>query len=369
MLLTPSVASDQDAPLDPNLNEQVIMVPAGPGLRERLETTLFRPNGAGPFPLLVINHGKQPGDPRLQKRERFIYMATAFVRRGYAVMVPMRTGFAHSSGTYIDYGCNMTANGYAQASDVIDAIAYARRQDWIEADQIVVAGQSYGGLAAMALAAQPVPGVRAVLNFAGGLRIDGGDCDWQAELVRAFANYGAHSSIPSLWFYGANDSYFGPALVRRLQRAFERAGGHASVRAYGPFKRDAHVMLASRDGEATWLPETERFLRRYDMPAEEVYAVAEAPAPVRSGYAGVADVGAVPFLPDSGRAAYRSFLGRMTPRAFAVSASGAWGWAEEGEDTDGRALAACQRKSSAPCRLYSVDDYVVWPVTAAGRTE
>ena len=48
-------------------------------------------------------------------------------------------------------------------------------------------------------------------------------------------------------------------------------------------------------------------------------------------------------------------------RAFAVSPSGAWCWAEEGEDPDTRALATCAKKSNQPCQLYSVDDYVVWP--------
>lgn len=37
-------------PLDARLNEQVIMVPAGDGLREALETTVFRPAGPGRFP-------------------------------------------------------------------------------------------------------------------------------------------------------------------------------------------------------------------------------------------------------------------------------------------------------------------------------
>ena len=48
-------------PLDARLNEQVIMLPAGDGLREMLETTVFRPAGPGPFPLLLMNHGKQAG--------------------------------------------------------------------------------------------------------------------------------------------------------------------------------------------------------------------------------------------------------------------------------------------------------------------
>ena len=122
------------------------MIPAGPGQGVALETTVFKPDGAGPFPLLVINHGKAPGDPKLQQRDRFVHMASAFVRRGYAVMVPMRTGFAHSGGRYIDHGCDMTANGYTQANDVRDAIRYARGQDWVDPQRIVVAGQSYGCL-------------------------------------------------------------------------------------------------------------------------------------------------------------------------------------------------------------------------------
>jgi dienelactone hydrolase len=359
--LTPSSPSEQQDPLDPRLNEQIIMIPAGPEHTVALETTVFKPNGSGPFPLLVINHGKQPGDPQLQKRDRFIYMATAFVRRGYAVMVPMRSGFSHSTGKYLEYGCNMTANGDAQADDVADAIDYARAQSWVDADRIVVAGQSYGGLATMALAARDIPGVRGVMNFAGGLRVDGGACDWQASLVKAYADYGAHNRVPSLWMYGANDSYFNPHLVARFYRAFERAGGHARLVAYGAFRRDAHVMLASRDGEKVWLPETERFLKRIGMPTEEKYLIAETPAPAKTNFASIDNIDAIPFLRESGRAAYRAFLEKMAPRAFAVSPSGAWGWAEDGEDTDNRALAACQGSSGQPCRLYSVDDYVVWP--------
>ena len=175
------------------------MVPSGDGGRERLQTTVFRPPGAGPFPLLLMNHGKQPGPARLQPRERFIYMATEFVRRGYAVMLPMRAGYAGSTGSYRDHGCDMAANAAGQARDVRDALAYARRQSWVDTSRIVLAGQSYGGLAALSLATQALPGVRGVLNFAGGLRVDDGLCDWQAALKQAFAALGAASPVPRLW--------------------------------------------------------------------------------------------------------------------------------------------------------------------------
>ena len=326
-----------------------------------LQTTVFRPNGAGPFPLLIINHGKDAGEPHKQARDRFIVMATAFVKRGYAVMVPMRRGFAESTGRYADYGCDMTANGYAQANDVAATIDYARGQKWIDDQRIVVAGQSYGGLATIALGTRQIAGVRGLINFAGGLRDDGNQCDWRSQLVQAFARYGADNKVDSLWMYGVNDSLFGPELVARMHTAFVRSGGNARLVEFGAFKRDAHGMLASRDGEKIWWIEAERFLRQIGMPTQEIYTVARAPALPRSQFARVDDIAAVPYLSEHGRAAYREYLDKLTPRAFAVSPSGAWCWAEEGEDPDTRALATCAQKSNQPCQLYSVDDYVVWP--------
>ena len=350
----------QGVTLDTRLNEQVVMVPSTNG--NALETTIFRPPGTGPFPLLVMNHGKQSGNPKLQTRDRFYYMSREFVKRGYAVMVPMRTGFSRSGGDYVDYGCDMTDNGYLQAADLRTAIAYARAQSWVDGERIIVAGQSYGGLAALAAGADPgaLPGVRGLLNFAGGLRADDDSCDWRSALVDAFAQYGSRTTLPSLWFYGENDSYFNHDLASRLHQAYVGAGGDAQLVAYGAFKRDAHSMVGSRDGFPVWWPETRRFLQKLGMPTAEVMEIAEdAPIP-RSGFAALDDIDSVPFLRQRGREAYRAFLAKSTPRAFAVSPSGAWSWAEEGEDPVGRVLMACQASSGQPCRLYAVDDYVVW---------
>lgn len=374
--LLPAAAANLPVPLDARLNEQVIMVPAGARLDVKLETTLFKPDGPGPFPLLIINHGKSPGDPKAQSRDRFVYMATQFVRRGYAVMVPMRTGFAHSTGTYSDFGCNMRANGYQQASDIADVVSYARAQNFIDGEHIVIAGQSYGGLASLAVSTQNLPGVRGIMNFAGGLKVHGGSCDWQGALVGAFAEFGRKNRIETLWMYGANDSYFSPALVNRMYSAFSGNGGKAHLVSYGAFKHDAHTMLGSRDGQSVWLPEVERFLAQVGMPTQEVYAVAEPAVQPASNFAALDDLAAIPFLPERGRQQYKAFLTKQTPRAFAVSASGAWGWAEEGEMPNERALAACQANSRTPCKLYTVDDYVVYNDTAdlpantmTGRTD
>ena len=354
------LAQAGDAALDARMNEQIIKVPAGRAQDVQLETTVFRPPGPGPFPLLIVNHGKAPGNPKLQPRDRFIYLATAFVRRGYAVMVPMRTGFANSTGKFVEYGCNMTANGYEQAGDIADVVRYARAQPWVDSEHIVLAGQSFGGLASMAAATQKMPGVRGVMNFAGGLKVHGDLCDWRGALVKAFAEYGRRNKLPSMWMYGANDSYFGPDLAARLHGAFTGAGGKAELVAFGPFKKDAHGLLGNRDGATVWLPEVERFLGEIGMPTREVYALADPPPQRATHYAALDDVDAVPFVPQRGREQYREFLRKATPRAFAISATGSWGWAEEGEDTNQKALAACQAASKEPCRLYSVDNDIVW---------
>jgi len=346
--------------LDYRMNERIVQVPAGDNGAALLETTVFQPNGGGPFPLIVINHGKDPGRPSAQRRDRFYHMAAAFVRRGYAVMVPMRQGFSKSGGSYREHGCDMTANGYTQAEDVHATLAFARQQPWVDADHIVVAGQSYGGLATIALGADKLPGVRGLINFAGGLRDDSDRCAWRSQLVSAFAEYGAKATVPSLWMYGQNDSLFGPELAQRMHEAYAGAGGRGRLVEFAAFKRDSHGMLASRDGEKVWLPDTERFLKEVGMPTAVVIDVAPVPTPARTGFAQVDDVQAVPFLSENGRRAYSDYLTKLTPRAFAVSPSGAWTWTEEGEDPDARALATCSAKSKEPCRLYSVDDYVVW---------
>jgi len=367
LTLLPSLAAEHVQLLDYRLNEQIIQVPAGKNGRLRLQTTLFRPDGPGPFPLVIINHGKDAGMPSHQGRDRFIYMATAFVKRGYAVMVPMRRGFAGSTGRYVEYGCNMTANGLGQASDIRDTIDYAQHLSWIDSDRIVVAGQSYGGLATMALGNKDIPGVRGLINFAGGLRDNANRCDWRGELVKAFGAYGGGATLPSLWMYGENDSLFSPDLVARMHDAYVHAGGQARLVEYGAFRRDAHGLVGSREGEKIWWGETENFLRKIGMPTKELYAVAQAPVLPKSDFASLDDVDAVPFLREAGREAYREYLSKLSPRAFAVAPNGAWCWAEDGEDPDVRALATCEQKGGQRCRLYSVDNNVVWRDDEPGR--
>lgn len=156
--------------LNAALREQVLMVRKPGLLGTELQTTIYRPPGAGPFPVVLINHGKSPGNPHFQPRQRYERQAREFLQRGYMVLVPMRQGFAQSTGSYIGSGCNVEGNGLAQAEDVRAVLEYLKTQPDADLGRILVVGQSHGGLTTLAFGTFHYPGVRGLVNFAGGLR-------------------------------------------------------------------------------------------------------------------------------------------------------------------------------------------------------
>ena len=91
LISTVAQAQLQATDLDAALNESVTTLSKKVGpFTVDLETTIYRPDGAGPFPVAIINHGKAPGDARFQARYRPAQAARYFLQRGYAVVVPMR---------------------------------------------------------------------------------------------------------------------------------------------------------------------------------------------------------------------------------------------------------------------------------------
>jgi len=345
-----------------DLNEQVQMLPTGSGFGSiELETTLFIPPGQGPFPLVVINHGKAFGNPRFDPRARYLVASREFLKRGYLVALPMRRGFSKSGGTYVATGCNIESNGEMQAEDLLGALGNLTRRPDVDASRILLVGQSHGGLTVMAAGAKGFPGVRGMLNFAGGLKLTDNFCTWERSLVDAFGAYGRTTRTPSLWFYGDNDSYWGKELPKAMFQAYTGAGGPAEMVAYGTFAGgDAHGMFSSARGLSIWWPRVESFLAKVGLPTEVRYQISASPRPPRTGFAELDQIEAVPYLDAKRRDLYRRFLAMPLPRAFAIAPTGNVGWAFEGSDPQASALANCEKFAKTPCRLYAVDEDVVW---------
>jgi dienelactone hydrolase len=350
-----SMAAHATAPvLNKSLNETVVFIKNGSGwFSTELETTFFKPSGDGPFPLVVINHGKAFGDPHFQPRARYIIAAREFVKRGYVVMIPMRGGFSRSSGSYIAGGCNIEGNGQAQAKDVRAALDYAVTLPFVDKQKILIMGQSHGGLTTMALGTQPYPGIKGLVNFAGGLKLT--NCSgWEGTLANAFENFGEKSQFPSLWFYGDNDSYWPKETIAEMYSRYVKAGGKARLVAFGMFNGDSHGMFAHRDGLAIWWPEVEKFLLEIELPVKVLPNTLENdPVTTRLQEAakGLA-------LTDHCREVFQTFLDADYPRVFALS-DNTCGYASGGADPKKRAIDFCRGKTDATCRLFVVDDAVV----------
>ncbi len=83
------------------------------------------------------------------------------------------------------------------------------------------------------------------------------------------------------------------------------------------------------------------------------------PLPKPSNFATADNVDAVPYLKNKGREAYKKIADRSGPRAFAIAPNGAFG----GATRDPRARLAmerCNRSGQGKCKLYLLDDAVVW---------
>jgi hypothetical protein len=86
------------------------------------------------------------------------------------------------------------------------------------------------------------------------------------------------------------------------------------------------------------------------------------PRPKASNFAAIDDSRKVPLLGQAGLGEYQRFLAAGLPRAFAISSdhrSWAWNWGTF--DSMATALHRCADRAHQMCRLYAVDDDVVWP--------
>ena len=86
------------------------------------------------------------------------------------------------------------------------------------------------------------------------------------------------------------------------------------------------------------------------------------------GAATVSEIAAVPYLTEKGREGYAKFLVAEPARAFAVAENGAWGYGGK-LDTRSRAMASalyrCNKAARNICRIYAINEDVVYPRYAA----
>ncbi len=198
---------------------------------------LFKPEGSGPFPGLIWNHGseKSPGTTR-----QFATVAAIFVTAGYVVFAPMRRGHGESEGPYIMDQLRRVQGSRAAVGQLLVGLmegehlddqlagqAYLRSLPYVDQTRVVVAGCSFGGIQTL-LAAERGAGYRAAVPISPGALSWSGNLPLQERLVRAVRKI----EIPVFLIQPPKDASLEPTHV--LGREFERLGKPYTGKIYPP---------------------------------------------------------------------------------------------------------------------------------------
>jgi pimeloyl-ACP methyl ester carboxylesterase len=236
-----------------------------------------------------MNHGVA-----LQATERTFFplvefrdAAMWFARRGHLVVAPVGSGYGATAQDVPElgvYSVFFSKIGRCQNPNFRDAglavalvdtwiIDYMTTQKMTQRKDVIVVGQSAGGWAAIALSSKNPPEVRAIITFAAGRggRVGGKPNNNCApdKLVEAAGEFGRTARIPSLWIYSENDTFFGPALAKRMHDAYTGAGGTAEYRMLPPFGDEGHFFIGSPDAVPIWEPLVTEFLDRHPSSAKD----------------------------------------------------------------------------------------------------
>lgn len=333
-----------------SFKREELRVPA-PGAGQRgLQVLFVKPDLPGRLPLAVITHGSplKPEGRKATTPLHYLPQANEFARYGWAVAIVVRRGFGDSGGEYVRSPgtCeqpNFEVSATANAGDIYASIEHLRKRPDVDGSRVVAIGQSTGGLAVVALTANPPPGLLAAINFVGGVFAsrNGKPCVRSEDrLVDVFRTYGKRSRTPMLWVYSDNDSLFHPALVQRFKEVFSAGGGKAELVNAPPFGSDGHILFSSV-GTPVWLPYVNQFLEARNL------------LPLASK-----EVAPPSQLTTTGRKSFDDFLRRPLHRAFAVSPNGSYGWRaghSTVEEARKLALEGCAKHAS-DCAIVVVDD-------------
>ena len=244
---------------------------------------VVHPVGNGPFPLVIMNHGVS-----LNARDRSFFplvefrdAALWFARQGNMVVAPTGSGYGAAAVDVPERGLfgvfyskigdcsNPNFHDAGLAVALIDQwiIDYAVERKLTTPNGAIVVGQSAGGWAGIALSSRNLPSVRAIIVFAAGRggRVGGKPNNNCApdRLVEASADFGRTARTPMLWIYIENDTFFGPALSKRMYDAYTGAGGDAEYHLMPPFSDEGHYFVDRADAIPLWAPLVSRFLDRH----------------------------------------------------------------------------------------------------------
>ena len=245
-------------------------------------THLYKPNGAGPFPLVIYSHGRA-GTPVERSKLQFpvpVGHANYWLRKGVAVVASVRPGYGETGGSdredsftrWTNGGCLGRADFTTAAVNARQVVAalhtWALEQPWVRKDRLLLEGQSVGGMTTVAAAALNLPGVVGAVNFAGGSggypsESPGKSCNPEV-LLQTYQQFGPLVKVPNIWLYADNDQYWGAEAPRQWHAAFKAGGSDTELIQTGPVEgRDGHTLI--NYGMSMWNDPLNAFVKKVGL--------------------------------------------------------------------------------------------------------
>ena len=136
----------------------------------RIQAYLHKPDGNGPFAVVVYNHGSRIGQER--RSAPFEHIGRLLTGAGYVALVSERRGYGRSDGLTWpqDVGGNkarVVARLHDETDDVLAAVDYLRTLPFVDTKRVGIMGWSFGGVVTM-FAVSRSTAFAAAVNQAGG---------------------------------------------------------------------------------------------------------------------------------------------------------------------------------------------------------
>ncbi|MBM4298162.1 MAG: hypothetical protein FJ143_10520 [Deltaproteobacteria bacterium] len=223
---------------------------------------LYKPEGRGPFPAILYNHGseRKPGTkPELGK---------LFSTKGYVFFVPHRRSHgrsphdAHIDALYDQGRESIVTLHEFHLEDQLAALSYLKGLPYVDTGRIAVAGCSYGGIQTVLAAetnAQQKLGLRAAVNFAGAAQSWQGSFSLRDRLIRAVGR----TTIPIMFVQAENDYELAPSRVLSAElRELGKPHKLAIFPPYGTTREEGHGVFCTRATDV-WGDEVLSFLESH----------------------------------------------------------------------------------------------------------
>ena len=232
-----------------------------------LRGIIYRPTGNGPFTTILFNHGSGTDYTR-----EVSAVGPAYAALGFAFFAPSRRGqwLSSATGGYIIDSLDAIekSGGKAardsllvalmqgpQLADVSAALSWIKRQPYVNARRVLVAGNSFGGIVTV-LASARIDGLVGAIDFAGAAQTWAGSPSLQTAMTSA----ATHARVPI--FFGQTENDYDLAPSRVLSAAMSTAGRQNVLRifpAFGTTTAEGHSF--GYFGGARWGPDVAGFIQ------------------------------------------------------------------------------------------------------------